>query len=129
MCTRIFYVTLWRLIEIKILDSQGCVITCFDFLCHLFISLLLSYPSLFFFFFFPSPLLFPVSYLFFLFIYIMCVLLLCHHLLTSFLSLYQAAVTISILLICFCSFELCCPLLVKNSFIENLYIVLFCLVK
>ena len=55
----------------------------------------------------------------------------CHHLLTSFLSLYQAAITgsISILLICFCSFDLFCPLLEKDTFIENVYIVLSCFIK
>ena len=52
-----------------------------------------------------------------------------------FLSLYQAAVTveISILLICFCSFDLFCPLFEKDSFIKRIvycifvshYIVLF----
>ena len=44
---------------------------------------------------------------------------------------YQVAVTveISILLICFCSFDLFCPLLDKDSFIENLYIALFCPIK
>ena len=47
-------------------------------------------------------------------------------LITSFLSLYQAALTaeISILLICFCSFDLFCPLLEKDTFIKNVYIVL-----
>ena len=35
-------------------------------------------------------------------------------------------VEISILLICFCSFDLFCPLLDKDSFIENMYIVLSC---
>ena len=51
--------------------------------------------------------------------------------LTSFLSLYQAAVTvkISILLICFCSFDLFCPLLEKNSFIKNNYTALSCPIK
>ena len=54
-----------------------------------------------------------------------------HHLLSSFLSLYQAAVTIeiSILLICFCSFELFCPLLDKDRFIENVYFALSCSIK
>ena len=49
----------------------------------------------------------------------------------SFLSLYQAAVTIyiRILLICFCSFDLFCPLLDKDRFIENLYIALSYLIK
>ena len=44
---------------------------------------------------------------------------------------YQAvvAIYISILLICFCSFDLSCPILKKDSFIEHLYIVLSCLIK
>ena len=44
---------------------------------------------------------------------------------------YQAAVMveISILLICFCGFDLFCPLLDKDIFIENLYITLSCPVK
>ena len=39
---------------------------------------------------------------------------------------YQAAVAVkrSNLLICFCRFDLSCPTLEKDSFIENLYIVL-----
>ena len=43
---------------------------------------------------------------------------------------YKAAVAIKIsnLLICFCSFELTCPKLEKYIFIENLYIVLSCLI-
>ena len=49
----------------------------------------------------------------------------------SFLSMYQAAVTvkISILLICFCGFDLFCPLLDKDIFIENVYIALSCPIK
>ena len=41
---------------------------------------------------------------------------------------YQAAsmVEISILLICFCSFELFSHLLEKDNFIENVYIALSC---
>ena len=35
----------------------------------------------------------------------------------------------SILLICFCSFDLFCPLLEKYTFIENVYIVLSFLIK
>ena len=31
--------------------------------------------------------------------------------------------------ICFCSFEFSCPILEKNYFIENVYIVLSCLIK
>ena len=44
---------------------------------------------------------------------------------------YQAAVAIyiSILLICFCSFDLCSPILEKDSFIETFYIVLSCPIK
>ena len=44
--------------------------------------------------------------------------------------MYQAAVTdyTSILLICFCSFDLFCPLLEKDTFIEIFYIVLFHLI-
>ena len=37
---------------------------------------------------------FPVSYLFFVFISTACILLLRHHVLTSFLSLYQTAITV-----------------------------------
>ena len=35
----------------------------------------------------------------------------------------------SILLICFCSFDLFCPLLEKDNFIENVYIALSCPIK
>ena len=43
----------------------------------------------------------------------------------SFKLRYQAAVTveISILLICFCSFDLFCPLLEKDSFIEIAFLL------
>ena len=43
----------------------------------------------------------------------------------------QAAITveISILLICFCSFDLFCPLLDKDISIENMYFVLSCPIK
>ena len=54
--------------------------TCIDFICHLFISILLYYS--FPFFFLPPP---PVLYLFFIFISIACVPFLRHHLLTSFI--------------------------------------------
>ena len=39
---------------------------------------------------------------------------------------YHAAIAIKIsnLLICFCSFDFSCPILEKDSFVENLYIVL-----
>ena len=42
------------------------------------------------------------------------------------LYFYQAAVAIKIsnLLICFCRFDLSCPILEKDIFIENLYTVL-----
>ena len=45
--------------------------------------------------------------------------------------LYQAAITteISILLLCFCSFDLFCPLLDKDISNENIYIVLSCPIK
>ena len=33
------------------------------------------------------------------------------------------------LLIFFCSFDLSCPVLEKDNFIENLYIVLSCVIK
>ena len=36
---------------------------------------------------------------------------------------------ISTLLICFCSFYLCCPKLEKDNFIEIFYLVLSCLIK
>ena len=35
---------------------------------------------------------------------------------------------ISNLLICFCSFHLSCPILEQDIFIENVYIVLYCLI-
>ena len=43
-------------------------------------------------------------------------------------TLFNRTVTIeiSILLICFCSFDLFCPLLDKDISIENLYIALSC---
>ena len=48
-----------------------------------------------------------------------------------FYHLYQAAIAfeIRILLICFCSFELSGPILEKDSFIENVYIALSCLIQ
>ena len=39
------------------------------------------------------------------------------------------AIKISNLLICFCSFDLSCSILEKDNCIENLYIVLSCLIK
>ena len=39
------------------------------------------------------------------------------------------SVNISNLLICFCSFELSCPIFEKDNSIEDLYIVLSCLIK
>ena len=43
---------------------------------------------------------------------------------------YQAvAIKISNLLICFCSFDLSCPILKEGIFIENAYIVLSCPIK
>ena len=44
---------------------------------------------------------------------------------------YQAAIAVKIsnLLICFCSFDLSCPILEKYFFIENFDIILSCLVK
>ena len=43
----------------------------------------------------------------------------------------QAAVSVNInnFLICFCGFELSFPILKKCNFIENMHIVLFCLIK
>ena len=71
--------------------------------------------------------------LFIVFICILCVPLLHHHVLMSFLSLYQAAVRIDIsrpiLLLCFCSFDLFCPLHDKDISIENVYIALSCPIK
>ena len=100
--------------------------TCFDCLRHLFISLLYSThlpPSFFF------PFLCPLSYLFFLFIlrtssYFIIIL-------RHFYNLYEAAVAIKIsnFLICFCSFDLSFPIVEKENVIENLYIVLFYLIK
>ena len=87
-----------------------CYVACFDFIRHLFISLLLYYPFPFFFFFLSSP---PpqVSYPFFLFISIVCIPYYVVIFLHNFYNFYQAAVTveINILLICFCSFDLFCP--------------------
>ena len=34
-----------------------------------------------------------------------------------------------LLIVCFCSFDLFCPILEKGNFIEHLYIVLSCLIK
>ena len=50
---------------------------------------------------------------------------------TVFIDFYQAAIAIKIcnLLICFCSFELSCPILEIDSFTEMLHIVLSCLIK
>ena len=81
------------------------------------------YPPLFSFF----SLLCPVSCLFFLFIYIAYILIF----LTHFYHFFQAAVAIKIsnFFICFCRFDLSCPILEQDSFIENLYIVLSCLIK
>ena len=44
---------------------------------------------------------------------------------------YQAAIAIKIsdLLFCFCSFDLFCPILKKDIFIEHLSLVLACLIK
>ena len=72
----------------------------------------------------PSP--FPFSYLFFFIIYIAYIIFLCH-----FYHFYEAAIAVKIsnLLICFCSFDLSCPILEKYSFIENVYIVLSCPIK
>ena len=60
-------------------------------------------------------------------------LVLRHHVLTLFLSLnfFKSAVAIKLsdLLIGFCSFDLSCPILEKDRFIEKLYIVLSCLIK
>ena len=63
----------------------------------------------------------PVLSFFYLYCY--TISFLCH--------LSQASVTVKInnLLICFCSFDLFCPILEKDNFIENVYIVLSCLIK
>ena len=47
----------------------------------------------------------------------------------DFFSQAAVAVKISNLLICFCSFDLSCPILEKEIFIKHLYIVLSCLIK
>ena len=44
------------------------------------------------------------------------------------LCMFQV-VYISLLLICFCRFDLFCPLLDKDTFIKNVYIVLSCPIK
>ena len=38
-------------------------------------------------------------------------------------------IQISNLIISFCSFDLSCPILEKDNFIENVYLVLSCLIK
>ena len=43
-----------------------------------------------------------------------------------YIFIYIYIYNISILLICLCSFDLFCPLLEKDSFIENLYIAMSC---
>ena len=50
---------------------------------------------------------------------------------TVYNDFYQAVIAIKIhnLLICFCSFELSCPIFEKDNFIENFYILLSCLIK
>ena len=50
---------------------------------------------------------------------------------SSLFIFYQTAVEVKIsnLLICFCSFELSCPILEKDNFIECIYIVLSCFIK
>ena len=82
-CTHFCLTDISRYITVALftLPHFDNVNTCFECSHHLFILLLLFYPLLFFFF----PLSF-VSYLFFLLIYTAYVLLLCHHLHTSFLS-------------------------------------------
>ena len=42
---------------------------------------------------------------------------------------YAVAARIRNLHICFCSFELSCPILEKDNFIENVFIALSCLIK
>ena len=66
----------------------------------------------------------PVPYLFFLFFYIAYVVFLRH---LNFQS--SNRFKISNFIICFCSFDLSCSILEKDTFIENLYIVLSCLIK
>ena len=50
--------------------------------------------------------------------------------LPHFYHFHQAAIAIKISnsLICLCSFDLSCPILEKDIFIENLYVVLSCLI-
>ena len=50
-------------------------------------------------------------------------------LLSGHFSAAALSIKISILLICFCSFDLFCPILEKDNFIEILYIVLSCPIK
>ena len=84
--------------------------TCCDCLHHLFILLLLFYPPFFFFSYSPSPLShicsFSLSILHMSSYYV--IIFLCHF--------YQAAIAIKMsnLLICFCSFDLSCPILKKR---------------
>ena len=95
---------------------------CFDCLHHLFISLLLFYPP-FFSFSLPSPFSSLISVLYLYCIRCLLVIIACHF--------YQAAFSIKIsnLLICFCSFDLSCPVLEKDIFIENLCIVVSLIFK
>ena len=77
----------------------------------------LSTPS-FSFFFILFPLLCPVSYLFFL-IYLVSsssyyVIIFLHHFCQP-----SVSIKISNLLICFCSFDLSCPILEKDNYINN----------
>ena len=48
---------------------------------------------------------------------------------TCYFSLATISIKISNLRICFCSFDLSCPIREKDNFIENVSIVLSCLIK
>ena len=105
---------------------------CFDCLRRLFIWLLLFSPPpfiLFFINFLPPPPSFIPSYTC---SFSLSVLRTSYYYVIIFLRhFYQAIVAIKIsnFLICFCSFELFCPILEKDNFIENVYLVLSCLNK
>ena len=101
--------------------------TYFDCLRHILILLLLFYPPPFFLLSFVQSHICSFSLSIQRTSYYYVIVFLRH-----FYHFYQAAVAIKIshLLICFCSFDLSCPKFEKkNIFIENLYIVLSCLIK
>ena len=65
----------------------------------------------------------------FLVFVLILLLLACESMGTAILSPAVISIKISNLLICFCSYKLSCTILEKYNFIENMYIVLYCLIK